>query len=165
METEEQVDLELEEQPQGADTNNRALTRNKQLADKYAASEADKARLAAEKAESDKERDFYKGFNTMASKYQGAADHQDKILEKVKAGYDIEDATVAVLSREGKLGAPAEQPGVTQAPIAQPSSPAGGSASFSPPINPDRKPSEMNLDELRSALVEAERKGDIGLNR
>lgn len=161
--TEEQVDLELEEQPQGADTNNRSLTRNKELADRLKATGEAQAKAEAKAEAAAKERDFYKGFNSMASKYQGAADFQDKILEKVKAGYDIEDATVAVMSREGRLNQPqagAEAPIVESRPQ---ESPAGGSAVTNVAAGSERKPSEMTTDELRSALVEAEKRGDLGL--
>src|SRR6185503_18014522 len=56
---------------------------------------------AAEKAAALKDVEFYKNFNTTASKYTGATEFQDKIREKVLAGYDLEDATISILAKEG----------------------------------------------------------------
>lgn len=89
-----------------------------------------------------KERDFYKDFNASSSKYPGAHEYQDSILEKVKAGYSVEDATVSVLVKEGKLNAQIQEP---EAPSA-----AGGSASNS--FSGEKK--ESTQEELRSALLQ-----------
>ncbi len=74
--------------------------------------------LAKVKAETDaktaveKERDFFKDFSANISKYPGAGDYQDKILEKVKSGYSTEDAMVVVMAKEGKLSSPNQQPSI-----------------------------------------------------
>lgn len=98
-----------------------------------------------------KERDFYKEFSATSSKYPQAGQYQDKILEKVRSGYSTEDAVVAVLNKEGKLGG-------SQAPISQDI--AGGSAAN---IGTDKeKPMEqLTRKEKREQLMEAERRGDI----
>jgi hypothetical protein len=63
-----------------------------------------KAQAEAEARQTaEKERDFFKEFSTLTGKYQNAAEYQDQILEKVKAGYTPEDATVSVLNAEGKF--------------------------------------------------------------
>lgn len=110
---------------------------------------AEAARVAAEK-----ERDFYKGFSTVSTKYPAAAELQDKILEKVNAGYDIEDATVSVLNKEGKL---------TATPPPPPGPAAGGSAVVNIPEGGTKTPGDMNQAERRSALMEAEKRGDISV--
>src|SRR6185295_13064716 len=100
------------EQPKPARSDNRF----KDLSEKVetTAKERDDFRAEAEKAKKDAE--FYKGFSTTASKYEGATEFQDKIKEKVDAGYDLEDATISILAKAGRLNAPQ----------AQRESPAGG---------------------------------------
>lgn len=110
--------------------------------------EAEAKAIAAEK-----ERDFFKGFSIQSSKYPGANDYQDKILEKFHSGYDIEDATISVLAKEGKL-----------TPQVQRQSPAGGSASNQISQGGSKTLSEMTREEKRQAILEAEAKGDISNN-
>lgn len=149
------LDLELEE-----DKENKVEKRIKDLSGKVrsTAEERDAAKAQAEKAEADrqaalKDAEFYKNFNTTASKYQGAAEHQDKIREKVMAGYDIEDATVSVLNKEGKFS---PQPQV------QRESPTGGSATTTL-TSGEKSVKEMTQAERLAGLAEAERRGDLGL--
>jgi len=119
----------------------------------------EKADLATAKAEAEakalasaKEAEFFKGFNTISSKYQGANEYQDQIREKVLAGYDLEDATVAVLNKEGKFTPTQHE---ERQPIV-----AGGSASIGITDSVGKSPKEMNRADLRSALQEAESKGE-----
>lgn len=128
--------------------------RFKDLSDKVktTAEERDAEKLKAEKAEADKNAakkdvEFYKNFNTTASKHPGATDYQDQIKEKVDAGYELEDATVSVLAREGKL---------TNSSV-QRDSPAGGSAATAMKSGGEKELSEMTRDEKRAALEEVER--------
>ena len=105
---------------------------------KAEASEADKASQA-------KEIEFLKSFNTLSPKYPGASEYQDQIREKVLAGYDSEDAVVAVLNKEGKLTPEASE-------VPEPEFPAGGSA-----VNTVKEKSgEMTTDEKRAKLMENE---------
>lgn len=111
-------------------------------------------REKAEKQRADdvsKERDFYKDFSTNVSKYPNASQFQDKIWEKVKAGYSNEDAVVAVLNKEGKLTPQ------TQQPQQQPVQVEGGSAPSS--IDGPRMPT--TLEEKRAALLEADKEGRL----
>jgi len=119
-----------------------AETRAKELA------EAAKAKEEAEKA-----RDFYKGFNEISTKYRGANEYQDKIWEKVQGGYDVEDATISILAREGKY---------TPAPQAKEEGgmAAGGSASVGIHDSVEKKATQMNRDELRSKLLDIESTGE-----
>lgn len=130
------------------------------ISQKLELSEKEKVELAKQKEDeaiarqnAEKERDFFKGFNSLSSKYEGASEYQEQIWEKVKAGYDMEDAAVAVLNKEGKFTP--NQPEVRQ-PIA-----AGGSASIGINSMGDKKPAEMNRSELKSALQDLESKGDF----
>jgi|ERR1051325_3565512 uncharacterized membrane protein YqiK len=155
--SDEQLNLDAPEEQEA----NRVEQRIRNLA-------ADKAKLSADKAEAEKakaeaeaarqaalkEAEFYKNFNTQVSKNPAAAEYQDKILEKVKAGYDLEDATISILAREGKLSAPP----------APKSSPAGGSATTTLTDTGNKTIGEMTQAERRAALEEAVRRGDIGLN-
>jgi hypothetical protein len=120
-----------------------------------AAQEAAEAKVA----ETTRERDFYQGFADVVSTNPAAKDHKDEILEKVKGGYSVEDATMVVLGKAGKLAqqaAPAPQQFQQQ---------TGGSAPITPPSNGVTKsPGEMTQAERREALLEAERRGDIALS-
>lgn len=103
------------------------------------------ARLKAEK-----ERDFFRDFSKLSSKYPNATDYQDKILEKVNGGYTAEDATLAILAKEGKLQAPPPPP---------PDSPAGGSAA-TVITDSDKDIGQMSKDDKRNVLLELEKKGE-----
>ena len=103
-----------------------------------------KAEATDRATKAEKERDFFKGFAATTSKYPAASEYQDKIREKVMGGYDIEDATVSILAREGKLTSPrAEQ-----------KSPVGGSAVTNPVGGGDKQISEMSHEEKRKILEE-----------
>lgn len=140
--------LDLEEIPQ----NQVDIDRIKDLSHKtktaYEERDAKAAALAAEEAtrqKAEKERDFYKGFNTVASKYPGASDYQDQILEKVNAGYDAEDATIAILAKEGKY-TPAPEPAKPR------ENPAGGSASNTIKATGEKPIADMTQAERREEL-------------
>ena len=127
---------------------------------KTASEERDAAKALAEKEAAEKaaislERDFYAGFSDLVSTNPAAKDHKDEILQKVKGGYTVEDATFAVLGKAGKLGAPA--------PAASPS-PLGGSAGTTVTGAQVKSPNEMTRDERRAALMEAEKRGDLSMN-
>lgn len=147
MEEDETLDLNNESDIEAGRQNNRF----KDLSDKVktTAKERDDAAMLAKESESkrleaEKERDFFKDFSTASSKYQGAAEYQDQILEKVKAGYDVEDAMVSVLAKEGKLTAP----------IMPKDSPAGGSATTALKGDGEKSVYEMDQAERRKILEE-----------
>lgn len=142
--------------------NNQIEKRIKDLSGKAksAYEERDAAKTQFEKAELErqaalKDAEFYKNFNTTASKYQGANEYQDQIREKVMGGYTMDDAMISILAKEGKY-----QPPVAPAP--KPASPAGGSAPTNL-VSGEKTIAEMTQAERRAQLMEAERKGDIGL--
>lgn len=161
---EEQVDLELSE-PQGAE-NDRQNNRNQILANKVKAEAEARAKAEADAAQAAKERDFFKSFNSLAAKHPGASEFQDQIFERVvNKGYDPEEATLAVLAKEGRLNAQPQPEAAAPAPVIdrQPqASPAGGSASTNVTQSGGRRAEDMTLDEQRAELVEAERRGDLG---
>ena len=93
-----------------------------------------------------KERDFFKDFSGNIAKYPQASEYQDAIKEKVMLGYTVEDATVSILNKEGKLQA-------TPPPVSPKENPAGGSAVAN--IGGGEKSiSEMSRDEKRAKLEE-----------
>lgn len=154
-----ELDLDLNE-----NNDEEIISRNKKkinsLSEKLGISEKEKSDLAKAKEDealarqnAEKERDFFKGFSQVSSKYQGATEYQDQIWEKVKAGYDIEDAAVSILNKEGKL--------VTPPPERE--SAAGGSASTGIIDLSDKPLKNMSRDELRSQLLEMESKGEFRL--
>lgn len=103
----------------------------------------------AERDSANKERDFYKDFSANVPKYPAASEYQDKILEKVKAGYATEDAIVSVLAKEGKLNSQPQQNVQVE----------GGSA---PTTHEGSKSSQdMNTEERFAALSELEKSGDL----
>jgi hypothetical protein len=122
-------------------------TKSKEEAEAKAKAEAD-ARLAAEK-----ERDFYKDFSVNVTKYPGASEYQDQILEKVKGGYSTEDAMISVLAKEGKLNIPPQEPQKFSGQV------EGGSAGTM--FEGDKSMSDMNLEDKRNALLEADKSGLI----
>jgi hypothetical protein len=101
-----------------------------------------------------KEVEFYSKFSDSTAKYSGAHEFKDKIREKVMQGYDVEDATVAVLAREGKLATPAAQQ-------AERDTVAGGSATTAMKGDANKQLHEMSREEKRSALMEGDSKGDL----
>lgn len=108
---------------------------------------------AAEKAEAIKERDFYASFSDVVSTHPAAKEHKEEILAKVKAGYDVEDATVSVLNKAGKL---------VPKPVEK-ESPAGGSAATAITNAPNKTYKEMTQAEKKAAILEAEQRGDISM--
>ena len=154
----EELDLELEEQ----ENVNKVEKRIKSLSEKVklTSEERDELKglndnLTAEKHSLSKERDFYKGFNQVSAKYPGANEYQDKILEKVNAGYDVEDAAISILAKEGKFSP--TQPKVEEEKA------AGGSASTAMKGGEDKTPEKMSQDERRAALLDFEAKGEFKL--
>lgn len=110
---------------------------------------------AQARAEAEKERDFFKGFNTLSSKYQGASDHQEQIWEKVKGGYELEDATIAILAKEGKYTSPVQPEARINI--------AGGSASTGITDTIEKPLNQRSRDEMRGELLDLESKGEFFL--
>lgn len=101
----------------------------------------------AELATIGKERDFYASFSDSVSKYPNASEYKDAIKDKVMAGYTVEDATVAVLAKEGKFAG-------TPTPPPPKENPAGGSSDIN--IGASEKTiDKMSQEERRAAIAEA----------
>lgn len=156
----DELDLEIDGDEQ--DNINRVEKRIKNLSDKVrlTSEERDeKDKLLQERdsqlSAASKERDFYKGFNQVSAKYPGASEYQDKILEKVNAGYDVEDATISILAKEGKYTP-------TQTPV-QKERAAGGSASTTMKGGDTKAPHEMSQEERLNDLRDLEAKGELYL--
>lgn len=113
-------------------------------------------KLNQEKDSLAKERDFYKSTSELTAKYPNASGHLEEIKNKVMAGYDVEDATVAVLAKAGALNI--QSPPPVKTPV------GGGSATNNIQTEGPKPINEMNREEKRQALFNAESKGDIGLN-
>lgn len=159
----DELDLELDDSTIQDENNNKVEKRIKDLSGKVktTAEERDAERAKAQQLETEKtaalkDAEFYKNFNTTASKYQGAGEYQDKIREKVMAGYDLEDATISILAKEGKFTPP-------PTPQLPRESPAGGSAPTQLKSGGAKTVGEMSQEERRAELMEAEKRGDIGL--
>lgn len=151
----DELNLELDNQEE---EKLKANNRFQKLSEKViiTAKEKDQAEAKAKAAEeaqlkAEKERDFFRDFSQMSSKYPQATAFQDKILEKVNNGYSTEDAMFAVLGKEGKLdNQPASQP--------MPDNIAGGSASTSVREG-DKEFKDMSQDERRNVLTDLEKEG------
>lgn len=146
-----------------AETAEKLKTKNRfqDLSEKVITTAKEKDEVEAKyKAETDartkaeKERDFYKDFSKLSAKYPQATDHQDKILEKVNAGYSTKDATIAVLDDVGML-----QPITNSTQSMRPTNVAGGSASTSMSDYGDKNPQDMSQEDRRNALMQAEKEG------
>ena len=159
----DELDLDLDEIDQNQERASKVEKRIKDLSEKVKLTSEERdeqKRLLGERdvqlADTSKERDFFKNFNPLTTKYPGSADYQDKILEKVKAGYEVEDATISILAKEGKFqGTPTPPP--------PRENPAGGSAVNTITGETDKPLNEMSRDEKRAKLLDAEVKGDISL--
>jgi len=113
-----------------------------------------KEELQAQNSSISKERDFYKDFSVNVTKYPDASEFQDKILEKVKAGYSTEDAMVSVLAKEGRLNAsPVQEKPRSQAQV------EGGSAPTQ--FKGDKSIYDMTPTEKLAMLAEADKSGDL----
>lgn len=120
------------------------------------AQEAEARKKAEEERDNaSKERDFFKGFSQVSAKHPNATEYQDKIWEKVKSGYDVEDATISILAKEGKYNPPA--------PVIERESAAGGSAATAIAGSGEKSISEMSREEKRAALMELESQGKFHL--
>lgn len=133
--------------------------RIKSLSDKVRTTSEERDALAKAKEESDakataaqKDAEFYKGFNTVASKFGNATEYQEQIREKVALGLDVEEATMLVMTKEGKYTPPTQ-------PIVRESA-AGGSASMGITDNAERTAKDMTQEDRKKALREIEMKGE-----
>lgn len=155
----EELDLDLDDSANETQEQiNKAEKRIKSLSEKtrLASEERDAEKARADKAEADrlaalKDAEFYKNFNTVSSKYQNAGEYQDKIKELTDKGYELEDAAVAVLNKEGKFIPPTPAPEPKE-------SPAGGSAVTTPKAG-SKSLNEMTPEEKREVL-----KDNLGLS-
>src|SRR3990167_3350457 len=106
---------------------------------------------AEAKLQAEKERDFYKSFSQISSKHPEATNYQDQILERVNKGMDTEEATVAVLYKEGKLNIPETKVDVGNI--------AGGSAPNTPGV--EKEYHDMSLEEKRDVMLDLEKTGEL----
>ena len=160
-------ELDLDQLDTDIEKENKVEKRIKDLSDKVklTSEERDeKEKLVKERDEKivglEKERDFYSSFGDSMAKYPQASAFKDAIKEKVLHGYTVEDATISVLAKEGKLETPKETPVKPNAAQAA----AGGSAVTQTPSNEVKPVNQMTQAERRAALVEAEQRGDLGVN-
>lgn len=93
---------------------------------------------------------FLESFSDIVSENPAAKEFKAEIEEKVMGGMSIEDAKFAVLGKAGKLSQ-----------SMQVDSPAGGSATTTVTQKTDKSPKEMKSDELRAAVEDAVKKGNI----
>jgi len=122
--------------------------------------------LEEERDEAKREAEFYTSLSTVTDKYPDAREYKDDILEKVKSGYSIEDAAIAILVKEGKYTAPGAGETTKETPPSVDET-AGGSATNVPQMG-EKTIKEVIQDgtqeEKRAALVEEEKKGNLGLS-
>lgn len=121
--------------------------------------ESEKARVEAEaKAQTESERaskaekdlEFYKSFSQVSSKHPAASEYQDQIKERVDRGYDPEEATLAILAKEGKL---------TNQPVQRQVAAEGGSAQTNLGDGGNKEINDMTNAEKAEALMQMEREG------
>lgn len=173
--------LDLEELDRDIEKTQKVEKRIRDLSEKVRLTSEERdeqARLLKERDqalnEKDKTIEFLTSFGDATQKYPDAIGFRDAIKEKVLKGYSVEDATVAVLAQEGKLSnqSPQLKEGektIEKAPQEQKSeskieNPAGGSAINRPLADGSKSIGEMTRDEKLAALLEAERRGDLGVS-
>ena len=154
----EDLNLDLDNLEVQAEEKLKVKNRFEKLSEKVitTSKEKDDALLKAQteadaRVKAEKERDFYKDFSANVSKYPSASEYQDKILEKVNAGYSTEDAMVAVLVKEGKFTSETIQPDRPQV--------EGGSAPTI--VGGDKSLNDMTAAEKLAMLAEADKSGDL----
>ena len=141
-----EITNQTEEEIANSNKETRSQHRIRELSDKVelTSKERDEIKVNLEKeqkktADLEKENTFNSGFADILGTHGAAKDYKDKIKEKVMSGYTVEDATLAVLGKEGKLGV-APTPPV-----------AGGSATTTP--SPGEKSiQDMTQQERRDIL-------------
>jgi hypothetical protein len=145
-------DLGLEE----GEIKNKVEKRIKDLSEKVKLTAGERDELAKGKTDAEtaqknaeKERDFYSSFADSAGSYPEASNYKDAIKEKVMSGYSVEDATVSVLAKEGKLNN-------YTPPSPKHDSPAGGSATNAVQTKMEKPLNEMTKAEKREALIQME---------
>lgn len=162
MENELELDLdtELDQVQTNAENKLKVKNRFEKLSEKVilTAKEKEEAeakvKLEAEaRLKAEKERDFYKGFSEISSKYPQATQHQDKILERVNKGYSPKAAALEVLEEVGQL-----TPITAGTQPLKPENPAGGSAATTI-TDSGKDVSHMTREEKRNALLEMEKQG------
>lgn len=171
---EKDLDLNLDELDQieaSADGKLQVRNRFQQLANDKRTLAQEKDELTKQKVEAEakiaqleKQSEFHKNFSKVSAKFPEATNYQDQILERVNKGIDLEEATAAVLFKEGKLGNQVAQP------VQRPVQAEGGSAVTN--VSSEEKPlSEMPMSEKLAALQEMEKSGELtqmlraGINR
>ena len=157
-------DLDLEQLDSDIEKENKVEKRIKDLSEKVRLTSEERdeqKKLLSERdkkiAELERENAFSSGFVDMLSSHSAAKDHKDEIKEKVLKGYSVEDATLAVLGKAGKLSQP--QP----PPPPKPENPAGGSAVTQPLVGNQKTVKDLSREEKRQQLLEAETRGDISM--
>lgn len=156
----DELELDLNEDNQ-EEIISRKDNRIKSLSDKVKSTAEERDALAKAKEEAEakyqaaqKEAEFFKSFNTVSTKYQGATEYQDKIREKVALGLDVEDATMLVMTKEGKYTPPAPAP-------ERQGNVAGGSASIGITDHVEKTAKDMSQDERKQILNELVSKGEF----
>lgn len=122
--------------------------RIKQLSEKVELTAKERDELKASKEqdlkkiqELEKENSFNSGFGDILGTHTAAKDHKDEIKAKFSAGYSLEDATLAVLAKAGKLTATTVTPQV-----------AGGSAATTMSQGTQKELKDMSLADKRAVL-------------
>jgi len=171
-ETDDVLDLDLEVLDENIDKRNKVEDRIKNLSSKVKKTAEEKAELAQANEELSKvneeitkERDFYASFVDETSKFGDASEFKDEIRDLFKKGYSVEDATVSVLNKKGKLipASADEAPGEQQE--EKPENPAGGSATNPPPTGQEKPVEELEQADKLQALKDMEAKGELNMKR
>lgn len=124
----------------------RAEERIKELSDKVQLTAKERDEMKTLNEQTTRERDFYKGFSDVIATHPEAKNYQNSIQEKVLKGYSVEDATFAVLGKEGLLGSPREESRESRPQV------AGGSASTAMPQTGVKEVKDMSQEEKRAQL-------------
>ena len=102
MENENELNLDLDQIEINEEKKLQVKDRFAKLSEKMTLTAREKEEAEA-RLQAEKERDFFRDFSQVSSKYPKATEYQAQILEKVDSGYTTEDATLAILAKEGKL--------------------------------------------------------------
>ncbi len=162
-----ELDLDLEDLDDKIDKRNKVEERITSLSSKVKKTSEDNEELTKANDELTKlnetitkENKFLSSFTDQTAEYLHANEYKDAIKEKVLAGYDVDDATIVVLTKEDKLDkvAPSETEETTEE---KTDSPAGGSATAAPTGDVEKPLEEVEQADKLAELKKRAEKGNL----
>jgi hypothetical protein len=153
------LEKDLLDPPEGEDEKVKRIkdlsSKAKKAYEERDAEKVERQKLADELAKVKKENEFTVAFAEQSAKYPAAKEFTEEIKQKVLSGYSVDDATISILAKKGKL----ESVASTEKEEARAS--LGGSATTTITQPVMKTPDQMTQAERREALLKAEQDGSL----